>query len=370
MANGASVGAGMSPNMLMMMQMLSAAGQDIGAGNPIGANVNAVTQQNVKNEAFKTMMQELMAGNVPGSSTTVDDKGTKIQLAPAGKAESGLTGAGIGTQQNSMLAGMLSSMLGGGTSESAPFPSSLPSSSGGIDWSKIPTAGLTPETMLAGMKMAQSLKPVQMTAKDLADLNYKRQLTAESKAREGQIGVEAATKEQQNYEYAVENGYKGTFNAFINQPNSFDEYSRAKDGGYEGTYPEWLTKMSALTKGDKGYGQISWSQTYTNLRRTYTTEDKEGQYNVTPENQGRWRLARRKLSEIEKEGGINPQKAAIMAENYVEKVQDVYYKRIQDANDIENKQDRIAKIKDINRDYKLQFRYLPSGPSKTMSLGD
>ena len=53
------------PNLMenrLLWQYLSAAGQDIGAGKPIGANVNEVTQQNIAAQSYVKLLSQLLSG--------------------------------------------------------------------------------------------------------------------------------------------------------------------------------------------------------------------------------------------------------------------------------------------------------------------
>ena len=71
------------PNMMqnlagnkLLLQYLSAAGMDIGGGKPIGANVNAVTQQNIAAQNYAKMLQKLLAG---GGKVSMDKESVTIK---------------------------------------------------------------------------------------------------------------------------------------------------------------------------------------------------------------------------------------------------------------------------------------------------
>ena len=75
----------------MFLQYLAGAGADIAAGNPIGANVNAITQGNISAQSQaatqKKTMQMLAAmlrgESVPeGASVTHKEDGTTIKMPP------------------------------------------------------------------------------------------------------------------------------------------------------------------------------------------------------------------------------------------------------------------------------------------------
>lgn len=72
----------------LFLQYLSAAGQDIAGGEPIGAGVGAVTQQNIaaqsyakQQERYLNILRGMLAGDVPeGGKMTMDSKGMKIDM--------------------------------------------------------------------------------------------------------------------------------------------------------------------------------------------------------------------------------------------------------------------------------------------------
>lgn len=76
-------------NNKLLLQYLAAGGQDIAAGNPIGANVNAVTQQNISAQSqaatikktLEMLMKMLRGENIPeGGKVTMDNKGVKMDI--------------------------------------------------------------------------------------------------------------------------------------------------------------------------------------------------------------------------------------------------------------------------------------------------
>ena len=67
------------PNLLenrLLMQYLSAAGQDIGAGKPIGTNVDVVTQQNIRAQSYVELLSKMLSG---GAKMTLDKENISIK---------------------------------------------------------------------------------------------------------------------------------------------------------------------------------------------------------------------------------------------------------------------------------------------------
>ena len=75
----------------LFLQYLSAAGQDISAGGPIGQNVGRVTEQNIaaRSQAklqnqYLTALGKMLSGDIPeGGKVTMDNKGLKIDVPKA-----------------------------------------------------------------------------------------------------------------------------------------------------------------------------------------------------------------------------------------------------------------------------------------------
>ena len=65
----------------LFLHYLAAAGQDIGAGKPIGASVGAVTQQNIRAQSMMKLLSKMLGGEVPeGGKVTIDSKGMKLDV--------------------------------------------------------------------------------------------------------------------------------------------------------------------------------------------------------------------------------------------------------------------------------------------------
>ncbi len=97
----------------LFLQMLAAAGQDIGSGNAIGTNVNATTNQAITAQNFSKMLSQVLG---QGGKATIDKKQTKINMPT-----SMLGDLGGGTQP----AGFQSTIPTGGTKQPNPFQLAL-----------------------------------------------------------------------------------------------------------------------------------------------------------------------------------------------------------------------------------------------------
>ena len=89
----------------LFLQYLAGAGQDIGSGNAIGTNVNAVTNQAITAQNFSKLLAQLMAdandSTTPGKVTTDGKKltyNTELGMSDLGKSlfpdTAGAAGAG------------------------------------------------------------------------------------------------------------------------------------------------------------------------------------------------------------------------------------------------------------------------------------
>jgi hypothetical protein len=86
------------PNLLenkLLLQYLAAAGQDIGQGQPIGSNVNAVTQSNIAAQNYAKLLKQLLEG---GGKVNMDKENVSIKApvgafgGPSAKNLAGITG--------------------------------------------------------------------------------------------------------------------------------------------------------------------------------------------------------------------------------------------------------------------------------------
>lgn len=108
----------------LFLQYLAGAGADIASGKPLGANVNAITEQNIKAQNFSKMLGQMLGG---GGKVTLDKDNINIK-APAtslkGDSQPSLLNSsgggdiGINTMNSPEISNLLSQYLG---ESEAPF---------------------------------------------------------------------------------------------------------------------------------------------------------------------------------------------------------------------------------------------------------
>jgi len=197
MAGETGIMGGMSPQQMMMAQMLFSVGADVYSGNRAAPNTTQNFGNIMRNIAFMQMMQNI-GGR--GGKATIDGKGAKIEMPsemmnefmggtqPGGQYEGLSPGWNPQPQQNQSQ--LMSKFLGGGTPEASPFLD--------VDWGKMPVTGITPQDYVIGInaRMAQDkfkaeqaelVRKGQLDLPELMELMYKGQLSEESKARTSKL---------------------------------------------------------------------------------------------------------------------------------------------------------------------------------------
>jgi len=206
----------------LLIQYLAAAGSDLLSGNPIGANVNAVTNQAVQNKSFVKLLQQMLGqAQSPNNTSKMTMDGSKFKF------------------EGDMI-----------DDEGNPFlnPSTSP-----LDISSVDLAGLTPELISQALnfKMTQD-QLAQKKISDYVDMIYKGALTDQAlAAAEKSRNVDTRTGNIKEYEYARDNqGFDGTLREWIStDPISWKEYQKDRGQGYEDTYHNWLREQSSLKGG-------------------------------------------------------------------------------------------------------------------------
>jgi len=254
----------------MFLQYLAAAGQDIGAGQPIGANVNKVTMQNIAAQNYMKLLQQMLGPDDTKGAISKD--GIKMDI-PA-SALGTLSGGSMFTPDQSLAP----IKQPGGMAN--PFVSSQPSISGAD------LAGLTPQDISSALSGAQSVEALrQKKVSDVSDTLYKQKMMDYYDALIGEktpsitipgTDIKLTTKQYldwyksankdertnaiKNYEYAqTEAGgsFKGSFEEYQNSAwtGHKKDYEEAVAGGYRGpndTEPDfntWLRDITALGGG-------------------------------------------------------------------------------------------------------------------------
>lgn len=241
-------GNGMLQGMMpMLVQYLSAAGQDIGAGKPIGANVNAATQKNLAAQSQAKLLQKILAGggkismdgqkfNITGHPDLLKEGGAMGGGSPAGTGASTAPGSSPEATTNAPQTGtsIMSQILQGNTT---PNPTASPL--GGINANDL--VGLTPENISGAL-----------AAKFTQDKIIQEQINSQYDNRLKQAQVDNLTSggkdtaDIKNYQYAVKSGFKGTFEEWKNaaETASIKEYQFAVSQGYAKSYPEWKIEIA------------------------------------------------------------------------------------------------------------------------------
>jgi hypothetical protein len=252
-------------SMNLLMQYLSSAGMDIGAGKPLGANVNAVTQQQVAARSYANLLKGLLSN---GGKMTVDGQNMQIK-APVGAFQSaggpgaatplaapqeniGLrdeaTGtAGVPTAINQvsptpkqgagggLSSSFLQNLLLGGNVSGNPSPSPLENLSGAA------LAGLTPQDISQALrlKMAQD----EMGESKVNNVLSRIQALQQIRMNEAKLNAPEKvdmTSNMKEYQLALAQGYKGSFEDWVKSPDGMvKQYEYAVKQGYDKDFTTW-----------------------------------------------------------------------------------------------------------------------------------
>lgn len=229
----------------MFLQYLAAAGQDIGSGNAIGTNVNQSTQQNIAAQSqaklqdkYIKLLQQMLSGQVPeGGKIVTDSKGMKLDIPHSALGGNFFSNEDLASMKP-RLDLELSPQPQRGISPANPFDSSQ------LEISPSDLAGLNPQDIgraLEGAMGVESLK--QRKFSDVIDAMYKKSLMDKYRSEDKDRERTAAIK---NYEYAVQQGYKGNFADWEKDTKTTHQkdYDAAKEGGYRGSFHEWLLDVN------------------------------------------------------------------------------------------------------------------------------
>jgi len=246
---------------MLLLQYLSGAGQDIGSGNAIGTNVNAITQQNIQSRNFMKLLQKMLSGQgVPeGGKMTMDSKGTKIEVpSSAGNPLAGSVGLTQGSQ-DPMAQGK---PLSGASPQASQAPLYNPNMSNFLNPSASPLgisgadlAGLTPDNISQALQFKFGQEAFQQKKlTDAADLIYKSALT--QRALTPAPAKDDRTTAVKNYEF-----YANQQKSLGKTPKSFEawdkdtrtghekDYDRYRAEGGELDFHSWLRDITALSGG-------------------------------------------------------------------------------------------------------------------------
>jgi len=257
--DGTSGNEGLLQNKLFL-QFLAAGGEDIGQGNAIGTNTNAVTNQAIKSQNYAKMkkdqqlqlmkMMQMMMGpdNVPGGKASVDDKGIKIDVPSGFFAEPENAGGG--------MYGMEAKKVGG-FEPAAPGAMPNPFGVGQLS-SPSDLAGLTPADIDSASKagMEGAMLPFNINQQMLDSLREDEALDLEGTYKrflmERARNKDDRPNSVQEWETAKKGGYDKSYEYWMKDEGTdtidWRNYQHAKDGGYGGTFKEyqgWIRKQGA-----------------------------------------------------------------------------------------------------------------------------
>ncbi len=233
----------------LILQYLSGIGSGLVEGGFKGGvkNAGAITQQNISTQNYMKMLTRMLGGDMSdGGKMTMDKDGMKLSLPPSTSP----------TQMDSPMPG--GSKLNNMEGQFNPFASGQPS------FSVSDLAGLNPELISQALQLTmqqegmkqKSVNDVVNQALNLKQIEYYGSLIEENKAQaeiaKGKNEIEAfkaltkdeRTELRKNYEFAKEEGFKGSLVDFKNSggtPTSYDEYKLAKEEGYKGKFTDFIT---------------------------------------------------------------------------------------------------------------------------------
>lgn len=234
--------------MPMLVQYMSAAGADIGAGKPLGANVNAATKQNLAAQSQAKILQKILAG---GGKISVDKNKFNISGEPGMLKEGGVFGGGEATGTGASTgagsaAGESSNVPQTGTSFMSQLlqgninPNPPASPLGNINANDL--VGLTPENISGALALKQhqdklTQESINSRFDNLLKLSQASKLMDDDKK----------TAEIRNYEYAVKSGFKGSFDDWSNVKDSTDwkNYLKVKSEGiFKGSFFDYQKELA------------------------------------------------------------------------------------------------------------------------------
>lgn len=262
----------------LFLQYLAGAGQDIGSGNAIGTNVNKITQQNIASQNQAKLLQKLLgqgvdfkSGEDGGISMKFNDAETMTKLLGGedGTAKSPLTTPSLDSSNLNNLESFGSGLNIGGQTKSV-SDALNPSASPLGNLSPSDLAGLTPQDLsnALGIKLAfDQAEQKKVSDQQNFGLQQSKLLAAMNK--------DERTAAIQNYEYAVQQGYKGKFDEFQKDARTshIKDYQYAVKEGYKGDFNSWLRDMTALGGGLTLGEKVAEKKEFSKLKGQFYFDD-------------------------------------------------------------------------------------------------
>ena len=202
-------------------------------GDPM-QKVAGATRQNIATQNYMNLIKQMLAG---GGKFSMDKDKFKLD------APSTLLGdvSGLSKQQQTPFAGAPAGMSMNAPGEQLETKEDrlkhmfLNPSASPLDISSADLAGLTPENISQALQL--KLTSEELERKRLSDI-YKMMQPAEAK--------DTRTTKVKTYEYAKEQGYKGSFVDFqnISETTHKKDYDEAVKDGYVGSFNNWMLEMA------------------------------------------------------------------------------------------------------------------------------
>jgi hypothetical protein len=389
----------------LLLQYLSAAGQDISSGQPISTNVNQVTQQNIASQNFNKLLNLMLGASVtPDNPMKVSTDGNKFKfdLDMSGIEGGGLSGANLG--EGNIREAI--ALMGAGNQtpttqpqpQPQPQPSTRPSTPNPLaSLSGADLAGLTPEMISQALQFKIGAEQMgQQEYNDYINNLYKMGMLEAQQPRPEQTFVSNVpgygnltldqykalpTEDRQYYTHVLSARQRGE------EPMSRKDFDAIGDKDkhpasaeaaaidqlykeYKGTPPQSKIKEihdlynPVKEPEPKTPSPVTWTTATQELTKRFGKLDPTGMWAVTPELQAGHRLAQKILVNL-KDTGYDPLKSINMAEDYSNK----YYntlneiseesKKIKD--DVSRRRYILEQTKTINKIFESQLGFNPGG---------
>lgn len=382
----------------LFLQYLSGAGGALSSGQPVGATLDAITQQNIAaqskaklNERYMKIMKQMMGGEIPTKGKmTMDETGLKFDVPKSAlatiKDDDTVEGIAGGLRAEAPEPGP---MFGQMSTDRSNFLN--PSASPLDDISGADLAGLTAADVsqaLSGAVGVQALK--QKTLTDIADIAYRKGALEDMRKRTEIYGRPAIAKREPLDEPFIGGLSLRQFKALT--PRAKD-YTMAKEISRKLGDPEFMTQdeWDALKPTDrekflraamddpklmeaaKELGRseqqplrrplVTWTTAMNQLSARFGRQDPTGMWAITPELQAAHDEAQKYLDEYRIQGmepmtAIN--KANERARVWISDIENRYHEYIEAAQRIKNKDQRRETIERVRVAYLDKFGYIPS----------
>lgn len=330
----------------LFLQYLAAAGNDISSGGGLGAGINAVTQQNISAQNFAKLLKTVLGPD--GTKATLSNAGINLTVPKETALFKSMLGEGdVPFQANMSLDSAASAPIvptqekqvptpNGGSPVLNPFVEGQPNT--GLNVSGPDLAGLSPKDIASAIGLKQNQEELKSkTIAQIQDMAYKTSLMENIKSEIDtrtprfeipgvgkviakqyidwqKLMQEKKPNEAKLYEYAIGQGFKGSFIDFENRTQTAHkkDYDEAVKSGYSGDFNTWMLSMAkagAINLGDKvaekkAFSELQGQDYFNNpdwtkdIEKTVQAFDKEQAW-LIPEEQRPLARAKTKVKAIE-----------------------------------------------------------------------